>query len=491
MGMTRGGPTVAILGAGAGGIAMGVALKRAGFDFTIFEKSDGVGGTWRENTYPGAACDVPSHLYSYSFAPNPNWTRTFATQPEILAYLEDVADRFGVLPHVRTNTAIASAEWDDAAQLWTLTSRTGEIFTAHVLVSGLGMLNVPFVPDIPGLESFRGRAFHSSQWDHSRPLAGERVASIGTGASAIQYVPAIAGEVAHLDVFQRTPIWVSPRFDDEYTDAQKQRFSEKPLTAKRHRWQIFWTYQRASFDVEHPFTQMQTEFARSYLNRKIEDAELRATLTPDFPVGCKRPLTSRTWYPALTRPNVSVVTTEITAITPTGIRTADGTLHEADTIIFGTGFRANEYLTTVEITGRDGRKLQDAWSAGAEAYLGLTVSGFPNFFMLYGPNTNGVNSILFMHEAQAHYIVRALRMLRRWRLGSLDVRPHVMRAYNDKVQAAMEGKVWTAGCTNYFATSSGRIVTQLPYSAGEYWLRTRIVAPWRYQLTRRRKRATR
>ncbi|HVS67220.1 MAG TPA: NAD(P)/FAD-dependent oxidoreductase, partial [Mycobacteriales bacterium] len=406
--MSSHGPTVAILGAGAGGIAMGVALGRAGFDYTIYEKSDGVGGTWRDNTYPGAACDVPSHLYSYSFAPNPHWSRTYATQPEILAYLERCADDFGVRDHVRTGTAIRTAEWDEGTQRWLLTADSGESFTADVLVSGLGMLNVPFTPDIPGLESFRGRAFHSSQWDHSRPLTGERVASIGTGASAIQYVPAIADEVAHLDVFQRSPIWVSPRFDHEYTDEQKQRFERSPLSAKRHRWQIFWTYQRASFDVSHPFTQVQTDFARSYLMRKIEDPELRAVLTPDFPVGCKRPLTSRTWYPALTRPNVSVVTSPITEITPTGIRTADGELHGADTIIFGTGFRANEYLTTIDVVGRDGRKLADAWSDGAEAYLGLTVSGFPNFFMLYGPNTNGVNSILFLHEAQAHFIVRTL-----------------------------------------------------------------------------------
>ncbi len=482
------GPTVAILGAGAGGIAMGVALRRAGFDFTIYEKSDGVGGTWRDNTYPGAACDVPSHLYSYSFAPNPGWSRTYATQPEILAYLERVADDFALRPHVRTNTAISAAEWDDATQTWQLRAASGETFTADVLVSALGMLNVPFIPEIPGLESFRGRAFHSSRWDHSRSLAGERVASIGTGASAIQYVPSIVEEVDHLDVFQRSPIWVSPRFDNEYTEEQKRRFAHAPLTAKRHRWQIFWTYQRASFDVSHPFTQSQTELARSYLTRKVEDPELRAVLTPDFPVGCKRPLTSRTWFPAITRPNVSVVTSPITEIATDGVRTADGVVHAADTIIFGTGFRANAYLTTVDITGREGRKLSDAWADGAEAYLGLTVSGFPNLFILYGPNTNGVNSILFMHEAQAHLIVRALRMLRRWRLKAIEVRPSVMRKYNDKIQAAMEGKVWTAGCTNYFATADGRIVTQLPYSAGEYWLRTRIVAPWRYRLSRRQPR---
>jgi cation diffusion facilitator CzcD-associated flavoprotein CzcO len=487
MGVRR--PYVAVLGAGAGGIAMGVALQRAGFGFTIYEKSEGVGGTWRENTYPGAACDVPSHLYSYSFAPNPYWSRTYATQPEILAYLESCADRFGITPHVRTGTAIDRAEWDDATQQWRLTSAAGETFVADVLVSALGMLNVPFIPAIPGRDSFAGRSFHSSRWDHSRPLAGERVASIGTGASAIQYVPAIAPEVAHLDVFQRSPIWVSPRFDSEYTEEQKRRFARLPLAAKRHRWEIFWSFQRASFDTAHPFTTMQTEFARSYLSRKVEDPELRAILTPDFPVGCKRPLTSRTWLTSLVRPNVTVVTSPIVEIAPRGIRTADGTLHEADTIIFGTGFRANEYLTTVEVTGRGGQQLHERWAKGAEAYLGLTVSGFPNFFMLYGPNTNGVNSILFMHEAQAHYVVRALRMMRRRRLGAIDVRPEVMRAYNDRIQAEMDGKVWLAGCTNYFATPEGKIVTQLPYSAGEYWLRTRLVGAHRYDRVRRHTRS--
>lgn len=278
---------------------------------------------------------------------------------------------------------------------------------------------------------------------------------------------------------------MSPRFDSEYTDEQKMLFARKRCAAKRHRWEIFWTYQRASFDVSHPFTQAQTAFAKSYLERKIDDPALRAVLTPDFPVGCKRPLTSRSWLPALTRPNVELVTAPIATITPTGIRTADGRLHKADTIIYGTGFRANEYLTTVDIKGRDGRSLREAWREGAEAYLGTTVSGFPNFFTLYGPNTNGVNSILFIHEAQAHLVVRALRMMRRWRIGAIDVRPGVLRSYNDKVQAAMEGKVWSAGCSNYFALANGKNVTQLPYSAGEYWLRTRIVGWWRYRLTRR------
>jgi cyclohexanone monooxygenase len=478
-------PSVAVIGAGAGGIAMGVALRRAGYDFTIYERSDGVGGTWRDNTYPGAACDVPSHLYSFSFAPNPSWTRTYATQPEILAYLEECAERHGVTAHVRTGTAITAADWDNSNQHWQLTSATGETFTAAVLVSGLGMLNVPFQPEIPGVEKFGGRLFHSSRWDHSKPLDGERVASIGTGASAVQYVPAIAPDVEHLSVFQRTPIWIAPRIDNPYTDEDRRRFARVPLAARRHRWQIWWTYQRSSFAAAAEQTTMATALSQSYLERKIESPDLRAKLTPDFPVGCKRPLTSRSWLPTLTRPNVRLVTSPITEITETGLRTADGENHPVDTIIFGTGFRANEYLTTIDIRGRDGRQLSEQWRDGAEAYLGLTVAGFPNFFMLYGPNTNGVNSILFMHEAQVHYVMKSLRMMTRRRIGAMEVRDSVMRAYNDKLQVAMTGTVWLAGCNNYYQAPSGKIVTQLPFSAGEYWLRTRIVGFWRYTRTRR------
>ena len=480
-------PTVAILGAGAGGIAMGVRLKRAGYRFTIYEQSDGVGGTWRDNTYPGAACDVPSHLYSFSFEPNPWWSRTYATQPEILAYLERCTDRYGLRPHVRTGTRIDEARWDEDAQQWILTTDTGERFTADVLVSGLGMLNVPNIPDIPGAGRFAGRAFHSSRWDHSRPVAGERVASIGTGASAVQYVPTIASECTHLTVFQRTPIWITPRFDEPFTPEQQRRFDRVPLAARRHRWQIWLTYQRANSRADSEQTVMLTELARSYLARKVADPELREALTPDYPVGCKRPLSSRHWFPTLQRENVRLVTEPITEITESGVVTADGELHSVDTIVYGTGFRANEFLSTVEIVGAAGRRLRDEWRDGAEAYLGLSVAGFPNFFMLYGPNTNGVNSILFFHEAQSHYVVSALSTMHRFGIGTADVRRRVMRRYNRSIQEAMAGTVWLAGCTNYFSAPSGKVVTQLPYSGGRYWLRTRLFPLWRYRLRRTRR----
>jgi cation diffusion facilitator CzcD-associated flavoprotein CzcO len=387
---------------------------------------------------------------------------------------------------VRTNTAIAEARWLDDEQRWHLTSDVGESFTADVLVSSLGMLNVPHVPDIPGRERFRGRMFHSSRWDHSKPLAGERVASIGTGASAIQYVPAIAPEVEHLTVFQRTPIWIVPRIDRPYTPEEQRRFARYPFAARWHRWQIWWTYQRSRFETESETTVQQTALARSYLERKITDPELRTKLTPDYPVGCKRPLISREWLPALTRPNVRLVTQPIQEFTERGVLTCDGEEHLVDTVIWGTGFRASDYLTAVDVYGRDGRRLRDDWRDGAEAFLGLTVAGYPNLFLLYGPNTNGVNSVIFMQEAQAHYVMRALRLLSRWRLGAVEVRRGVMRRYNERLQAAMQDKVWLAGCTNYFRAPSGKVVTQLPYSGGQYWLRTRLLPLWKYRLSLRR-----
>jgi cation diffusion facilitator CzcD-associated flavoprotein CzcO len=452
---------------------MGIKLKRAGYNFTIYEKSDGVGGTWRDNTYPGAACDVPSHLYSFSFELNPWWTRTYATQPEILAYLERCADQYGLRPHVRTGMPIDEARWDGTATCWRLVTASGEEFTADVVVSALGMLNVPTIPDIPGADSFRGRAFHSSRWDHTKSLAGERVASIGTGASAIQYVPAIAPEVEHLTVFQRSPIWITPRLDRPFSAEEQRRFARLPFAARRERWKIWWTYERANFDANSEQTLSQTALARSYLERKIADPDLRAKLTPEYPVGCKRPLISREWFPALTRPNVRLVTSPITEITQDGVRTADGEEHLVDTLIYGTGFHASEYLTAVDIYGSDGRRLRDDWRDGAEAFLGLTVPGYPNLFLLYGPNTNGVNSIIFMHEAQVHYIMGALRRLSRRGIAAFDVRRGVSARYNRRIQAAMDGTVWTAGCHNYFRTPAGKVVTQLPYSGGRYWLRTR------------------
>jgi cyclohexanone monooxygenase len=474
-------PTVGIIGAGAGGIAMGIQLADAGHEFTIFDRADGFGGTWRHNTFPGAACDVPSHLYSYSFALNPRWSKTYANQPEILAYLERVAAEHGLTRHLRPGTAIATARWSDSRRRWTLTSDDGREHHFDVVVSAVGMLDVPHIPDIVGAQRFRGRRFHSARWDHSKSTAGERVASIGTGASAIQYVPAIARKTAQLTVFQRTPIWIAPRFDFPFTPEQHELFERDPATAQKLRDEAFDAYEASSFDVESAQIHEATELARSYLHRKVADPELRAKLTPDYPAGCKRPLMSREWYPTFALPNVSLETTAIAELTERGVRTVDGVEHRVDTIIYGTGFKAADYLASIDVYGAGGRQLRDEWSDGPEAYLGTLVAGYPNFFTLYGPNTNGVNSIIYIHEAQTTFIRHILDVLGDRGARTVEVTSAAQRRYNDEIQADMVGKVWLA-CTNYFRHPSGKVVTQLPYSGRTFFERTRSMLDDDYEL---------
>lgn len=473
-------PRVGIIGAGAGGIAMGIQLAEGGYDFTIFDRADGFGGTWRHNTFPGAACDVPSHLYSYSFAPNPRWSKTYANQPEILAYLEKVAADHRLGPHLRANTAVTTVRWSDTGRRWTLTDADGREHRFDVVVSAVGMLDVPYVPDIRGAHRFRGRRFHSARWDHSKSTAGERVASIGTGASAIQYVPAIAQETAHLTVFQRTPIWIAPRFDFPFTPEQHELFERDPALARKLRDEAFDAYESASFDADAAQTREATELARSYLMRKVADPALRAKLTPDYPAGCKRPLMSRDWYPTFALPNVSLETAAIAELTERGVRTVDGVEHRVDTIIYGTGFTAADYLASIDVYGTGGRRLADDWNDGAEAYLGTLVAGYPNFFTLYGPNTNGVNSIIYIHEAQTTFVRHILDAMTGRGARTVEVTPGAQRRYNDEVQAAMAGKVWLA-CSNYFRHPSGKVVTQLPYSGRTFFERTRELADADYR----------
>jgi cyclohexanone monooxygenase len=478
MGLKR----VGVIGAGAGGIAMGIQLAEGGYDFTIFDRADGFGGTWRHNTFPGAACDVPSHLYSYSFAPNPRWNKTYANQPEILAYLEKVAAEHGLGPHLRARTAITAVRWSDTERRWTLSTDDGQEHDFDVVVSAVGMLDVPNIPDIPGAQRFRGRRFHSARWDHSKSTAGERVASIGTGASAVQYVPAIAAQTAHLTVFQRTPIWIAPRFDFPFTAEQHEEFERNPATAQKLRDEAFDAYESSSFDVDAAQTREATELARSYLMRKVADPELRAKLTPDYPAGCKRPLMSREWYPTFALPNVSLETTAIAELTERGVRTVDGVEHRVDTVIYGTGFKAADYLSSIDVYGTGGRHLRDEWSDGAEAYLGTLIAGYPNFFTLYGPNTNGVNSIIYIHEAQTTFIRHILEVMDDRGARTIEVTAAAQRRYNDEIQSAMQGKVWLA-CTNYFRHPSGKVVTQLPYSGQTFFERTRTLVDGDYALS--------
>lgn len=443
---------------------MGTLLAEGGYDFTIFDRADGFGGTWRKNTYPGAACDVPSHFYSYSFALNPKWSKTYANQPEILDYLERVADGSRLGDRLMANTRVTTLSWSDTDHEWTAVTESGAAYTFDAVVSAVGMLDVPNIPDIPHREAFRGRVFHSSEWDHSTSTAGERVASIGTGASAVQYVPAIAAQTEHLTVFQRTPIWVSPRFDEPFTPEQQELFERAPAEARKLRDAAFEQYEAASFAEDAQQTADSTSLARDYLHRKIADPALRAKLTPDYPVGCKRPLLSRDWFPTFTLPNVTLETALIAEFTEHGLRTVDGVEHPADTVVYGTGFRAADYLASLEVHGRGGVRLHDDWRDGAEGYLGTTVPGYPNLFTLYGPNTNGVTSIIYILEAQTAYIRQLLDVMDVQGLRSVEVKREVHDRYNTEIQSAMAGTVWLANCNNYYRHPNGKIVTQFPHS---------------------------
>jgi cyclohexanone monooxygenase len=453
---------------------MGIRLKRAGIDsFTIYEKSEGIGGTWRDNTYPGAACDVQSHLYSYSFELNPNWSRPYGTQPELLAYFEHCADKYGVRQHLQCEHGIAEARWNEEHANWRLTALDGSTHEANVLVTGLGMLNVPSYPDIIGMESFKGAMFHSSRWNHTVDFVGKRVGSIGTGASSVQFLPEIAKAAGQLHVFQRSPVWVMPKVDEQFTDEDRARYARLGR-ARLHRWQTFLRYEKmTSFRIADEQTAQRESFGLAHLERSIPDPELRAKLTPNFPIGCKRILISNDYLPIYNQPNVELATSPIQRITPQGVLTEDGIERELDVLIFGTGFKAADYLGAIDVYGAGGRRLKDDWKNGAEAHLGITVHGYPNLFMLYGPNTNqGGNSIIFILESQAHYVMGAVRALKGGR-GALEVKPDVQAAYNRRLQKAMAGTVWNAGCANYYKGPSGRITTQLPYPARRYWTWTR------------------
>ncbi len=447
---------------------MGIQLAAAGHDFTIFDRGEGFGGTWRNNTYPGAACDVPSHFYSYSFALNPRWSKTFADQPEILAYLEKVAAGHGLESHLVSTTRVTTLRWRDDAHRWNVETADGTTREFDAVVTAVGMLDVPNIPEIPGSDRFRGRSFHSSSWDHSKSTAGERVASIGTGASAIQYVPEIAADAAHLTVFQRTPIWVSPRYDEPFTPEQQDLFERDPAEALKVRDAAFQAYEAANFGADSEMTKGLTDMAREYLHRKVADPDLRAKLTPSYPVGCKRPLQSRAWFPAFARPNVRLETSPIVEFTERGLLTADGVEHEVDTVIYGTGFHAADYLCSLEVYGTGGRRLRDDWGDGPEAYLGTMVPGYPNLFTLYGPNTNGVTSIIYILEAQAEFVRRTLDRMAAAGVAAVDVKRDIHDAYNAEIQRAMDGTVWLANCNNYYRHPNGKVVTQFPYSGTRF-----------------------
>ncbi|MGW4061380.1 flavin-containing monooxygenase [Amycolatopsis sp. NPDC004747] len=470
------GPSVLIAGTGFGGIGTAIELKRAGFtEFTILESAAEPGGVWRDNTYPGAACDIPSPLYSFSFEPNPRWPKRFSHQPDILAYLRRVIAKYGLEPHIRYRTEVTGAAFDEERGLWRVETKGRETFEANVFVPAVGQLSRPVLPDIPNRESFAGEAFHSARWNHDVDFTGKRVAVIGTGASAVQFVPELRKRAQHVTVFQRTPPYVMAKSDPSYRRWQHWLFERLPPTQLLGRLRIFLLAEYATYAMtRHPLLAKVFELRTAQLrHRHIKDRELRAKLKPAYPLGCKRILFTNEYLPALAQPDVDVETRRISEITEKGVRVEDGAEIEADVLVYGTGFAATDFLGRIDVRGLGGRSLADEWSGGARAYLGMTVPGFPNLFCVYGPNTNlGAGSIIYMIERQARYIRQAVERLSRPGVCYLDVRPEVEERYDREVQQRLGHSVWSA-CTSWYRQADGRVTTNWPGLVTEYDRRTR------------------
>lgn len=470
---------VIIIGAGMSGLCMGIQLLRRGIEnFLILEKSDDVGGTWLDNSYPGAGCDVPSVLYSYSFAPNPEWSQTFSEQDEIQAYFRRCAERFGVLPRVRLGTAVSTAEWQRDQGSWELTLENGQQLRARCVVSALGQLNRPHVPAFPGQQKFHGESFHSARWNHSVDLAGKRVAVIGSAASALQLIPRIADQVAQLYVYQRSANYVIRRGNRAYRGWEKRLFRRIPPLQRVRRLFVFLCGELLLYPVLRSdarwLLRLWEKQVKSYRDAEIEDPELRARLTPDYRIGCKRILLSDDYYAAFRRANVELVTSPISAIACDGVQSEDNKERPVDVLIYATGFETSAMHSAVEYRGEGGVTLQRAWTDGAQAYRGICTHGFPNFFMLYGPNTNlSSNSIIFMVERQVGYIVDCIDKLLAHDLRSLDINARVERAYNDELQARLGQTVWVGDCESWYKNAAGRVVNNWPLSAMAYWWHTR------------------
>ncbi len=478
---------IVIIGSGFSGIGMAIRLKQQGnHDFVVLERRSEVGGTWYDNTYPGAACDVPSRLYSFSFARNPAWSRSFSPQREILDYLRRCADDFGVRPHIRFGHTVSESWWDDGAGVWRIETDHGT-FTGDVLVSAVGGLSEPLTPAIPGLDEFAGTVFHSATWDHDYDLTGRRVAVVGTGASAIQFVPQIQPKVASLHLFQRTPPWIMRQLDRRFLGVEKRMFRRIRILDSLARAAIYWTHESYVFGFSNPrILRGASRLARLHLRRQVRDPELRAKLTPDYTMGCKRILLSNDYYPALSKPNVEVIAAGLKRITPTSVIGSDGAEREVDAIIFGTGFHVTDMPGAQHLRGRGGKVLADVWrDNGAAAYLGTTINGFPNLFVLVGPNTGlGHNSILVMIESQIAYVLDALRHMADHDLARVEVREDAVAAFNDDVQRRLEGAVWTAGgCRSWYLDEHGRNVTMWPGSTWRFRRATRRFDPAAYHLS--------
>jgi cation diffusion facilitator CzcD-associated flavoprotein CzcO len=477
---------VLIVGGGFSGLGMAIQLRKAKrHSFLVIEKGDDIGGTWWENKYPGCACDIPSHLYSFSWDPNASWSRMYATQPEILEYLKWCAERHDLLPYILLKVRLTEAAWDEAQLHWKVTifnsaNSTFINLTARVIVSGMGALHIPRLPDLPGLDRFKGPAFHSSAWDPTVSLAGKRIAVIGTGASAIQFVPQIAPDAGKLTLFQRTPAWVLPRLDFKFSDRARRRFLYRPSAMWFFRIYIFWTLEirAGTFLGSKAIAKKAQEIALRHLRRQVKDPQLREALTPNYAIGCKRILISSDFYPALARPNVELVTAPITEGREHSVITADGTEHPVDVLIYGTGFKITELARNVRILGRGDVSLEDVWKDRMSAYLGISVNRFPNLFFLLGPNTGlGHNSVVLMIEAQVRYIMKCLRVMRRHGKRAMDVNPDAFRRFFTDMASRLKTTVWeTGGCRSWYQDpQTGENIAIWPGTVVSYLRATRRV----------------
>ncbi len=478
--------SVAVVGGGFGGVAAVVMLERAGFhDVTVFERGERVGGVWHHNTYPGAACDVPSHLYEFSFAPNPRWSRRYSPQAEIQAYLEDVLRRDGVTERVRTGTDVTAAGWEPDRSQWVLQTSAGE-HRADVLLTACGQLSVPKIPPIAGLDSFVGPSFHTANWRHDVPLAGRRVALVGTGCSAIQTGPAIQPLVEHLDVYQRSPGWTFPRMDFAYRERSKRLLERFPRLQQLDRGANFAFHElgAAAMTSQRWLLPAFRAIGRHQINAAIKDPELRRRVTPSDEIGCKRVMLTDDWYPTLAAPNVELVTERIDTVTSGGIRTTDGVERPADVLVLATGFATHGFVAPLEVTGVDGRTLAGEWADVPRAYLGLTVPGFPNLFLIYGPNTNGgTGSVIFTIESGIRHVIAALRRLERAGAREIEVRQLAFDRFDRELRQRLAGTVWHTGCTNWYVDEHGNDPNQWPWLWSTYRRRTAELDPAAYEVS--------
>lgn len=473
-------PRIGVIGSGFGAIGCAIELRTAGYtDITLWERSDEMGGVWRDNTYPGAGCDIPSPLYSFSFAPNPRWTRRYARQAEIKAYLEDTARTYGIDQLVRFGSEIVSADFDEATSRWRLTSVSGQTHEVEVLISAVGQLSRPARPDIAGLGGFAGPCFHSAEWDHTFDPAGRRVGVIGTGASAIQFVPTLVRDAASVVVFQRSAPYIAPKPDQAYHRLHRAMFKRFPRSLRFERWWIWALTELIALGMtDSKLVGALTErLCLAQLRHQVKDTALRARLRPDYPAGCKRILFSNDYLPALAQPHVEVVTERIAEVTADAVRTEDGSEHQLDAIVIGTGFAAQDFLAPMRVTGLGGVTLAKTWSGGAHAHLGMCVPGYPNLFLLYGPNTNtGSGSIIDILEAQARFVRQAVDHLVATGSERVEVQRAVAEDFDDELQERLRRSVWTR-CASWYRHESGRISSNWPGRVSRYVRRVRDLDP--------------